>query len=346
MDLYNGKLFDLSKRELVERLLEYTARETDQTLNASILWDLISQFQAINLKLEESEELYRSIIRAMAEGVVIQDSSGQILAGNESAEKILGLSLDQFSGRTSLDPRWKAIREDGSPFHGSEHPAMITLRTGKSLQNVIMGVHKINGELAWISINSQPIFGHSPDKPVLVVSTFVDITERRIWEDELKRISVTDHLTQIFNRVKFTNTLKDEILRADRYQVPLSLIMFDIDNFKQVNDTHGHDAGDYVLVEVVKIVQGMIRDTDLFARWGGEEFILLLPNTEDEDAFCLAERIRTAVDDFEFETVGSISASFGVTEYSPSESEDECTKRLDEALYRAKDLGRNRVESL
>lgn len=346
MELSRENLFNYSKREIIEIFLEYFAQKTDSSLNIAMLRDLIERFHRMNIKLEESEELYRSILTAMSEGIVIQDRSGQIITANESAEKILGLTIDQMAGRTSIDPRWKAIHEDGSVFPGSEHPAMVTMRTGRPLQNVIMGVHKATGELSWISINSQPIFGHEGNDPAMVVTTFVDITERRMWEEELKRISVTDHLTQVFNRVKLTETLREEMKRAERYQIPLSLIMFDIDHFKNINDGYGHDAGDYVLVEIVRLVQQMVRDTDVMARWGGEEFMLVLPSTESEDAFCLAERIRKRIEENAFETVGNVTASFGITEYVPSDSEDELMKRLDDALYKAKRSGRNRVEAL
>ncbi len=346
MESFNRGFFSADRKELIKQLLEFTAKETDNTLSTAMLRDLIAKFQTVNKKLDESEELYRSIITVMAEGVVIQDREGRIITGNKSAETILGLSYDQMAGRTSIDPRWKAVHEDGSHFPGSEHPAMVTLRTGRSLQGVIMGVHKPDGGLSWISINSQPVFGHSPSKPVMAVTTFVDITERRLWEEELKHASVTDHLTQIYNRVKLTETLEVEIKRAARYQIPLSLIMFDIDHFKKVNDTYGHDAGDSVLVTVVEIVNKMVRDTDFFARWGGEEFILLLPSTGEEDAFCLAERIRKQIGSTDFEQAGTVTASFGVTEYVFAETDDECMKRLDDALYRAKNNGRNRVEAL
>jgi PAS domain S-box-containing protein len=136
--------------------------------------------------LRESEERYRSIVAAMEEGIALQDASGQIRACNASAERILGLTADQMMGRTSVDPRWRAVREDGSPFPGDEHPAMVTLRTGKPLSNVLMGVHKPEGELAWISVNSQPLFGQGGPLPSGVVTSFTDITERRRAEQDLR----------------------------------------------------------------------------------------------------------------------------------------------------------------
>ncbi|MGE5182341.1 MAG: ATP-binding protein [Acidobacteriota bacterium] len=121
------------------------------------------------------KELYRSVIAAMTEGVVVQDAAGTILACNAAAEAILGLTRDQMSGRTSLDPRWRAIHEDGSAFPGDTHPAMVTLRTGEACRDVVMGVHKADGSVTWIAINTQPIAAEDPTAPH-VVCTFSDIT--------------------------------------------------------------------------------------------------------------------------------------------------------------------------
>lgn len=119
----------------------------------------------------------------MSEGVVFHDADGHILFCNDSAERILGLTADQMAGRTSLDPRWAALREDGSPFPGEEHPAMVTLRTGEPCSDVIMGVAKPNGSLTWISINTRPatVAGAAG-----VVATFADVTARHALEARLR----------------------------------------------------------------------------------------------------------------------------------------------------------------
>ncbi len=135
-------------------------------------------------KLLESEERYRSVVAVLAEGIVMQDKEGKILTSNTSAERILGLTLDQMMGRTSVDPGWRAIHEDGSLFPGDQHPAMETLRTGEPQHNVIMGVHKPSGELTWISINSQPLIHTGEEQPFAVVATFTDITEFRKAQQE------------------------------------------------------------------------------------------------------------------------------------------------------------------
>ncbi|OQW93058.1 MAG: hypothetical protein BWK79_13145 [Beggiatoa sp. IS2] len=140
----------------------------------------ITEHKCAEIALKTSEERYRSLITAMSEGVVMQNQQGKIITCNAAAERILGLTQDQMIGRTALDPRWRAIREDGSDFPGEIHPASIALRTGKPQHGVIMGVHKPNSQLSWILINAEPLFQEDKTKPHAVVATFSDITEARI----------------------------------------------------------------------------------------------------------------------------------------------------------------------
>jgi len=140
--------------------------------------------------IQKSEERYRSVIAAMQDGVVILDADGSIRACNASAERILGLSAEQIIGRTALDPRWRAIHEDGSPFPGETFPVTVTLQTGQPCSNIIMGVHKPDGALTWISINSEPLFEADGATLGGVVASFEDITEHRRTETALRQASV------------------------------------------------------------------------------------------------------------------------------------------------------------
>jgi PAS domain S-box-containing protein len=146
----------------------------------------VLQQQRAEAALRESEERYRSVIAAMQEGVVLLGDDGSIRACNASAERILGLSAEQITGRTPFDPRWQAIHEDGSPFPGDTHPLMVTLRTGRPCSNVVMGVRKPNGQLTWVSINSQPLLRGNEPTPYAVVASFSDITERKNTEEALR----------------------------------------------------------------------------------------------------------------------------------------------------------------
>ncbi len=181
------------------------------------------------------------------------------------------------------------------------------------------------------------------DTVIGAVINSTDITKMKTMEDELKRLSVTDQLTGIYNRLKFTEALSDEINRCKRYNNGLSLIMFDIDHFKNINDSFGHDIGDEVLIKLTNIVKEYIRDTDIFSRWGGEEFMILLPNTNIIDASNLAERIRVKIENKYFKGPNTVTCSFGVTEFRTNDTEEIFTKRIDEALYNSKRSGRNTV---
>ncbi|WP_373019631.1 cache domain-containing protein [Thiomicrorhabdus sp.] len=160
---------------------------------------------------------------------------------------------------------------------------------------------------------------------------------------QLELLATTDTLTGVLNRYAFMKALDEEVLRAQRYQNQFSLIMFDIDFFKQVNDQYGHDSGDVVLVSLANLVQSCLRDVDKLFRLGGEEFIILLPNTDVDSAAAIAERIRQIVEKHHFERIGNLAISLGVVEHLPDELAEATLKRADIALYQSKEQGRNRV---
>jgi diguanylate cyclase (GGDEF)-like protein len=153
-----------------------------------------------------------------------------------------------------------------------------------------------------------------------------------------------DFLTGIYNRRMFDGLLTAEIARACRYNNPLSIIMLDIDHFKQVNDTLGHAAGDHVLQKIAELVSGRIRSHDIFSRWGGEEFVVLTPKNDAEQATVLAEILREMIEQFDFGNDLQLTCSFGVTQHTCGEPIEAFIGRADSALYQAKHKGRNRVE--
>ncbi|MES9956615.1 MAG: diguanylate cyclase [Sedimenticola sp.] len=152
-----------------------------------------------------------------------------------------------------------------------------------------------------------------------------------------------DSLTQVYNRKKFDEQLGIEIGRSRRYNDPLSLLMFDIDHFKPINDTHGHKVGDDVLKELSRLVSSEVRGSDLLARWGGEEFMVILPSQDLEHARVIAEKLRGLVEDYAFPVVGRLTLSFGVTSLGENDDTDDLLHRVDANLYRAKEMGRNCV---
>lgn len=161
--------------------------------------------------------------------------------------------------------------------------------------------------------------------------------------EALRNISERDKLTGVYNRHFFDQRVVEELERAKRYKVPISLIMFDLDHFKKINDQWGHGYGDEVLVRVATCVQKLVRHSDVFARWGGEEFIVMLPQTTLQEASFAAEKLREAIEKIMHPAIGQTTASFGVAECIPDETFDKWSTRVDRAMYRAKSLGRNCV---
>jgi diguanylate cyclase (GGDEF)-like protein len=172
----------------------------------------------------------------------------------------------------------------------------------------------------------------------LLFSKLIYLTER------LEQQATTDALTGIGNRTKLHAFLDGEMQRARRYDTPLSIILFDVDNFKKINDQHGHAIGDAVLKNICTVVSTVIRGTDFFARWGGEEFIVVATNTAAESACTLAEKLRQSIQDCPFSPVGPVTCSFGVAQLGGEYIMHALIKRADDALYRAKGGGKNRVE--
>ncbi len=170
---------------------------------------------------------------------------------------------------------------------------------------------------------------------------FSDITEQENYKKELEHLSLTDVLTGIGNRRYFHQRIESETKRAKRYKHYLSLIMFDIDFFKVVNDIHGHGVGDEVLIEYTKVILLHLREGDAFCRIGGEEFMIILPHTTRDEAHKIAEKLRILIESHK--KVIPITVSFGVVEYVLGEEIDLIYKRVDDALYKAKERGRNRV---
>ena len=167
----------------------------------------------------------------------------------------------------------------------------------------------------------------------------------KILSEKLSTMAYTDSLTHIYNRLHFAHFLDAEIDKAKRYGSTFSIIFFDLDHFKDVNDNFGHLAGDEVLEKITEIVSSANRSADIFARYGGEEFIILASETNLSGAMIHAERLRNDIEKHEFKNVGHITSSFGVTEFNAEKDDVESLfERVDIALYMAKENGRNRVE--
>ncbi len=172
-----------------------------------------------------------------------------------------------------------------------------------------------------------------------------EIKKRKILEAELERLATMDKLTSIYNRYKLDVSLDEQVEIARRYGRDLSIIFFDIDFFKDVNDRYGHRVGDEVLKELTQFVSNLLRKSDIFGRWGGEEFLIILPETSKKEATMLAEKLRNAIEHHDFKHIKRLTCSFGVASFKKGDTSESIISRVDKRLYSAKESGRNRVES-
>jgi len=168
----------------------------------------------------------------------------------------------------------------------------------------------------------------------------------KVMISELDQLASTDKLTGAWNRRRFEETVETEIDRLRRYGQPLSLMILDVDHFKKINDDYGHPIGDQVLVDLSNTIRSSLRASDSLTRWGGEEFVILCPNTTASIVSKLAERLRKKIATVNFKEVGCITVSFGVAECGPSETWEQWLRRADEALYLAKSGGRDQVKTI
>jgi len=202
-----------------------------------------------------------------------------------------------------------------------------------------------------------PVLYGVPLVMVAVLAIFPVLLEHKLQSKEQVRIEVAppkrskksqesriDALTGALRKDAFNEIFGLKILEAKHLKSPLSLVIFDIDHFKSINDTYGHLVGDSVLQELARIIRDNIRSSEYFVRWGGEEFVLLLPGTSWQNAAMVAEKLRRHVEAHTFEKVGDVTCSFGVTSLHENDTIQSFLERADEALYDAKKGGRNQVK--
>ena len=218
--------------------------------------------------------------------------------------------------------------------------------TGKAdpqrLRTIEVEEYRQDRSRVWIE-NVLSFLRDEHQRPVAIVGVSREVTERRHLEEELRNLAVTDPLTGVYNRRHFLEELQREMNRSDRCACPFSLIMLDVDHFKEVNDRFGHEAGDRVLKELTEMIRKRIRTSDLLARWGGEEFLILLVDTNLRPAVTLSEGLLHQLQARTFSGIGQVTASFGVAEHRAGEDVDAFLTRVDNLMYQAKRGGRSRL---
>jgi len=282
-------------------------------------------------KIESKENLFNQLTEQLPQSIVL--FSDKIIYVNKTFEKLLGLSeklLINKSFMELLDFQDQDIFKD----------VLEKLSLSKKTQiETSLKIKKKSEETIWIKLIIKRI---KDNEKYLFLAVISDISKEVKKYDELSRLAYYDKLTGIYNRRKLDELLLMEHKITKRYDRTMSALFFDIDHFKKVNDTYGHDIGDSVLSNLAMLISKEIRETDIFARWGGEEFIILLPETTNENAMLLAQEIMDSLAMYTFEQVGHITISIGISSIKGKERLQTFTKRLDEALYKAKKDGRNR----
>lgn len=300
----------------------------------------------VGLTLDTMAHILDSYQQRFHRGVYFVDAKGGIVLSGKSMQKVRG-SLRETPGMRDIADRI---------INGKTTPTLLEYSLDKATMLVSS---RFVPELGWYLLVEQNVTDDV--KPVqqvfalnLAISAFVTLLVLVItliavnhYQRRLERVAATDSLTALLNRQAFEILLRQAMLDAERSSRPLSLVLFDIDFFKEVNDRHGHLSGDHVLSAIAQLGREAVRENDIVARWGGEEFVILLRNCALENAFRLADKLRAAIAAHDFALPppsAAITASFGVAEYLSKESEAGLFARADKALYDAKAAGRNCVE--
>jgi len=292
-------------------------------------------------------ELSENIIDQLHEGVYYVDKSKNITLWNNAAVKMTGFSKDEVTGRCCADNILRHVDDKGTELCIQGCPLGETLKDGQNREANVYLHHK-NGHRVPVSIRILPVYDNGANI-VGAVELFTDISNRLDIIRELEKLKqevYTDALTMVGNRKYAELALAQKLTDWELYGIPFSVFFIDIDHFKKVNDTYGHTAGDEVLKMVAKSISSAVRPLDVVTRWGGEEFVVIVPNVTGENLKVVGERIRMLVERSFAETDGHkihVTASLGCAMIKKDEQIKPLLNRADAAMYKSKTTGRNRL---
>lgn len=279
--------------------------------------------------------LLQMALDATHSGVLITDTEGVILFANHALTSQTGYHANEIVGKT---PTTLRASPHGLDFYQS---FWRNLEHGDGFSAVFTHRHR-DGSLLHIEQNITPVT--DPRGKHHFISISRDMTQYVAREKALQALAFHDRLTGLHNRSYGEQQLAKAWRQSLRYKRPMSVILADIDHFKSINDTFGHASGDRVLAEFGAALRRSVRSADTLIRWGGEEFLVIIPETDLQTASKLAERIRATIESLHDEEVERMTVSLGVAQLKAEESPDHLVRRADQALYAAKAAGRNRVE--
>ncbi len=311
------------------------------------LVDALRTRHALEQEIIAAANRLKTITSVLGDGVMVTDTAGVITFCNPEACTLTGHAECELLG-TGFHERIHRQHRDGKTLLATEQPLNACIALKQVIRHDDIAFTKKDGTLFPVSASFAPI--SQDDGGGGAVIAFRDIS-RQIADHEslwhvnqmLEKQATTDMLTGLRNRQFFDRQLVIEIERATRYPSPLSFIIFDIDRFKSINDTFGHLCGDNVLKGIAAAVRDSIRKLDILARWGGEEFAVLLPGGDAAAARATAEKLRLTIEAHAFPLQRSVTCSFGVSEFVPGDTPEQLTARADDAMYAAKAAGRNQV---
>jgi diguanylate cyclase (GGDEF)-like protein/PAS domain S-box-containing protein len=351
--------FDGTRKTILNSAMPFYD-DHQQVRGAIIVNQDITALMNAERALATQEAQLRHLSAILPVGVCILDDQRRVIEMNPALELILRMSQADVAAGVYSQRRY--LHPDLTPIARAEFPSIRAIDEQRSVEDMEIGVVLESGEIIWTMVSAAPI--PAAHRRAVIVTT--DITDRKRTEMDLRiahdalaasnrelakslareqALARTDALTGVANRRQVEDLASHAIAVAKRYAQPLAVIVFDLDRFKQINDTWGHACGDQVLQHVVALAQAGLRETDLLARYGGEEFVVLLPSSDAQEAFIVAERIRLAVATFPLTTThGAISVTMSLGIATLLGDHDDLTQlmdRADQALYRAKAAGRN-----
>jgi len=267
--------------------------------------------------------------------------------------RVMGHFEDYINGRVpAYCIQYRCIKSDGSELW-IEDSGRIVERTADGMVARMIGahtnIHAAKLAQAQLKRQNRLLKGNETLEQIIAERTAELAAVNQKLKNKIQHvehIATHDALTGVFNRRMFESLLDVEIKRAKRYKQPLSIVLADVDLFKEVNDQYGHAVGDQVLCQLTQILSEHLREGDILSRWGGEEFSMVLPNCTTEQAYDMTDRLRRQIAESSFEKRISVTCSFGVTGYFDNDSVSSVFARVDKALYQAKNNNRNNVQLL
>ena len=301
----------------------------------------ITELREVQAELRNSEERYRLLAENAWEVIWTMALDGSITYVSSAVERVRGITPQEAMNQSleQIHPPESAARV--STYY-AELFAAIADGTEPPIYRGEQEYYRKDGSIMTGDLQVIPHVD-AEGKVVEILGVTRDISERKMFETELTRLAVTDPLTGLWNRRHTTELLSADLAQGGRHEQALSLLMIDVDRFKSINDTHGHQTGDRVLIEVANRLSEQVRSTDVVGRWGGEEFIVLLRYCGLKDALAIAEKLRQRIAEASLDNLCSVSVSIGAAELQADEDLASWVARADAALYQAKRSGRNTV---